>query len=136
VATYPDLADTRELEQRLITTWNNSLPLLCRRPAPRSFSYLSCSLPDKLNLQLIDRLGTGSSIGDVPCTVSVLCTLSHILPMSLVRIAQRPVQLVDLEPASLIVPIRNDERELEWRYVLIYHSSFITLTSCRPDRHC
>ena len=39
----------------------------------------------------------------------------------------RNVEFVDLEPAPLhklgIMLIRNDERELKWRYVLMQHSS-------------
>ena len=92
MATYSDLADGSELEWRSITTWN-SLPLSRRRPAPRSFfSCLSCSPPAKLDLQLIDRFGTESFIGDVPCAVSVLCPLPCM---------QHPVRLVDLEPTPL-----------------------------------
>ena len=39
--------------------------------SPRSFFCLSCSPLPKLNLQFINRLGTESSIDDVPCVANV-----------------------------------------------------------------
>ena len=52
--------------------------------------------------------------------------MSAISHLANVACTQRPVQLVDLESAQLRisnVPIRNDERELEWSYVLMHHLS-------------
>ena len=88
-------------------------------------------------MQLIDRFGTKSSIGDVPCTVTVLRPLSHILLMSLVRNILSSLYTWNLRHYELaIVPIRNDEREFERECVLLHYLSFITLISCRSDRHC
>ena len=89
----------------------------------RSFSCLLCSPPGKLNMQLIDRFGTESSIGDVPCTVTVLCPLSHILLMSLVRNILSGLLTWNLRHYELaIVPMSANSNGSAYSCI-IYHSS-------------